>query len=121
MGSHAALIAELEQAHPSVGPMEAQALMALATGCGTENPEYYFPFRAIAKASGLPQKKVRRAVRSLARKGLAKYARGLWCEYTDRPAGAGYSCTELGCSVYNSTLKAMETESAGNGTGENHE
>ena len=63
----------------------------------------YLYFRAF---KGLPLKKVRRAVRSLARKGLAVYGRGLWND--DGPAGSGYACTEKGYEEINPTDFAKE-------------
>lgn len=82
--------------HPPVGRLEYMALRALA-----ELGEYgmYYPFRAICDHDGLPHDRVRRAVRGLARKGLAQYARGLCTEDGDF-AGSGYCCTELGWRVY---------------------
>lgn len=52
-------------------------------------------FREIAKRTRLTIKEVRRAVRSLARKGLAQYERGLF-DNDGMVAGSGYSCTEAG-------------------------
>jgi DNA-binding MarR family transcriptional regulator len=52
------------------------------------------PFSPIVRDTGLDRKAVRRACRSLARKGLAQYERGLWDD--ERPAGAGYCATEKG-------------------------
>jgi hypothetical protein len=51
----------------------------------------------IDEAKGLDLKSVRRACRSLARKGLAKYERSLWSD--DGPAGAGYRATEEGATL----------------------
>ena len=52
-------------------------------------------FRYVAKDTGLEEKQVKRAVRSLARKGLAEYVRGLFDE-DGFVAGSGYRATELG-------------------------
>lgn len=53
------------------------------------------PFAWIADQTKQTVKEVRRAARSLARKGLAKYERGLFDD-DGRVAGSGYRCTKLG-------------------------
>lgn len=55
----------------------------------------YSCFRALARRTRLSIRVVRRACRSLARKGLAQYARGLTTEDGEM-AGAGYAATDLG-------------------------
>lgn len=55
----------------------------------------YLAFVVIMDRSGLDRKAVRRACRSLARKGLAKYGRGLWTEDGEM-YGSGYSATHEG-------------------------
>lgn len=70
-----------------------RAVLVGMLDCPEEN---CMTFAGIAESSGLPREHVRRAVRSLARKGFAYYAKGLWSEYTNRPAGAGYGLTEIG-------------------------
>lgn len=57
----------------------------------------YFPFNSLMGLTKLDRKIVRRACRSLARKGLAKYLRGLWND--DGPAGAGYGATREGAAL----------------------
>lgn len=52
-------------------------------------------FRTIAERSGIEPHLVRRVVRSLARKGLAQYERGLFTE-DGLTAGSGYRCTQAG-------------------------
>ena len=54
-------------------------------------------FSTIAEDTGLTKKEVRRAVRSLSRKGLAQYTRGLLAE-DDSPGyfGSGYGATRAG-------------------------
>lgn len=51
--------------------------------------------RTISAETELDIKQVRRCVRSLARKGLAQYERGLFDE-DGRVAGSGYCCTAEG-------------------------
>lgn len=55
-------------------------------------------FAPIMECWQLSRPDVRRACRSLRRKGLAEYWRGLWTEYGD-PAGAGYGATAKGREV----------------------
>jgi hypothetical protein len=52
-------------------------------------------FKTVASRTGLDQRKVRRAVRGLARKGLVQFYRVSW---TDEgiPCGAGYGLTKAG-------------------------
>ncbi len=57
-------------------------------------------FRYIAKETGLNERKVRHAVRALARKGLAEYVRGLFND-DGVTAGSGYRATEKGASLIN--------------------
>jgi hypothetical protein len=57
------------------------------------NSHLYFPFAPIMEATGYDRAVVRRACRSLRRKGYAEYLRGLW-SYDDGPAGAGYGATD---------------------------
>ncbi|MDE2020539.1 MAG: hypothetical protein KGJ13_09410 [Patescibacteria group bacterium] len=52
-------------------------------------------FASIAYFIKLNRKKIRRACRSLKRKGLAEFYRGLWTE-DGVPAGSGYGATALG-------------------------
>lgn len=56
-----------------------------------------YAFASLSRQTKLEVKEVRRACRSLAKKGLAKYERVLWNEDTG-PAGAGYRATEEGAA-----------------------
>lgn len=56
---------------------------------------YVLPFRPIMLRTGLIRPIVRRACRSLARKGYAQYVKGLQTDDGDF-AGAGYCITRLG-------------------------
>ncbi|MGO4196872.1 hypothetical protein AB4Z13_16065 [Rhizobium sp. YAF28] len=55
-------------------------------------------FKTVASRAGLDPKKVRRAVRGLARKGLVEFHRVSW---TDEgvPCGAGYGLTKAGLDL----------------------
>lgn len=66
-----------------------------------EHGERCIYFRTIQKRTRLNRKTVRRHVRALARKGLAEYHRGLWNEFEDWPAGAGYCITPAGREAIN--------------------
>jgi Helix-turn-helix domain len=54
-----------------------------------------FPFEPICQATRLNRARVRRACRSLKRKGFAEFYSGLWSD-DGLPAGSGYCCTESG-------------------------
>lgn len=51
--------------------------------------EFYQAFASLQEGTKLERKVVRRCCRSLARKGLAEYGRGLWSE-DGEPRGSGY-------------------------------
>ncbi len=58
----------------------------------------YLSFAGILARSELKdRKRIRRACRSLARKGLAEYGRALWND--DGPAGSGYCATKAGEAI----------------------
>ncbi len=56
-----------------------------------------YGFASLSSQTKLEVKEVRRACRSLAKKGLAKFERTLWNE--DGLAGAGYRATEEGAAL----------------------
>lgn len=80
---------------------ELKVLTYLAEGYDTSGWDEtgFYCFKPIEKHTGLDRKAVRRACRSLTRKGFAKYQNALWGE--DGPAGAGYGATELGAAYLN--------------------
>lgn len=55
----------------------------------------YIGFAGVSRRTRLSRREVRRACRSLTRKGLAQFARGLWTE-NGRTAGSGYAATKAG-------------------------
>lgn len=59
----------------------------------------YMPFEPICREWGVERKVVRRACRSLARKGLAEFKAGLWDD-DGKPAGSGYAITEAGREAF---------------------
>jgi hypothetical protein len=73
-------------------PNEIKVLALLASGSedfGVMN------FAVIAEFVRLNRKEIRRACRSLKRKGLAEFYRGCWAE-DGVPAGSGYGATPAG-------------------------
>ena len=73
---------------------ETKVLAALVEASGYEGFGY-LGFASLSSETRLDRKKVRRACRSLARKGLAEYGRGLWTEDGEL-AGSGYAATPVG-------------------------
>lgn len=82
-------------ARTSLGPQEAKALTAMVALCSGERGYGVF-MRAIGRHTKLTKAQVRRAVRSLARKGYAEYIRGLFNEDDGLLAGSGYGLTAAG-------------------------
>jgi len=74
---------------------EKKILAALVEEWDSWGESGYFPFKSIANISGVDLKDVRRNVRSLARKGLAEFMKGL-VDQDGIPAGAGYAATKKG-------------------------
>lgn len=81
----------------TVNETERKVLEVLAEGYDSWGETGYWSFDPLSKKTGLDIKQVRRACRSLARKGLAEFMRGLWSD--DGPAGAGYGSTRTGASL----------------------
>lgn len=71
---------------------EALALKAL---CQSGGDFAFLSFKIVSKRSGLDIAETRQAVRSLAARGYAEYASGLWTE-DGTPAGSGYRATDEG-------------------------
>lgn len=74
-------------------PHELLALIALDESYGSEGP--YLCFAEIGSRAHLDRRQTKRAVRRLAKKGLAHYRGGLFTE-DGRVAGGGYCCTKAG-------------------------
>ena len=55
----------------------------------------FLSFAAVAQRSGLERHRVRRVVRSLARKGIVQFQRGLWTDDGEM-YGSGYGLTPAG-------------------------
>lgn len=82
-----------------------QTLYGLTDAFG-ENCIY---FRTIAKNTGLDEKAVKAAARSLREQGLAQFMRGLMTE-DGRCAGAGYAITSQGVGVMADILRPKEED-----------
>lgn len=72
---------------------ESKVLAFLADSYDSDGTHY--SFRAISQHVSLNIKEIRRACRSLKKKGLATFASGLWTE-DGEPAGSGYGATKAG-------------------------
>lgn len=81
---------------PSINENETKVLSFLV-----EQNDYegfcFSSFNRIMEATGLDRKIVRRACRSLKRKGLTEFGSGLWTEEGE-PAGSGYAATRAAIS-----------------------
>lgn len=80
---------------PKVNEKELAILKILAEAYSPDEWGAY-AFASLSRQTKLEVKDVRRACRSLAKKGLAQYERSLWND--DGPAGAGYRATEEGAA-----------------------
>jgi hypothetical protein len=67
--------------------------------------ERCYAFAPICQHTGLERSVVRRACRSLKRKGLARFETGLWTE-DGEPRGSGYGLTRAGLTLYWNTVEA---------------
>lgn len=67
----------------------------------TREDETFTPFAPIGRYTKLSRREVRRYCRSLTRKGLASYAKGL-CGDDGEFLGAGYGITAAGCQALES-------------------
>lgn len=85
---------------PKLNPIENKVLAFLATG-GEDFG--FFSFSTISEYVREKRAAVRRACRSLKRKGLAKFGMGLWTD-DGGPAGSGYAATAEGKARADSKL-----------------
>lgn len=79
-----------------LSPLEKRVLTILADE-GYEG-FCYWGFAGLIANTQLDRKQVRRACRSLARKGYARFGRGLWTK-DGEPAGSGYCATKAGADA----------------------
>lgn len=80
----------------SPGQIAADKVLRALAQAGDEYGDFSFlTFRGLMKRTALARPVVRRAARYLARKGYAKFGKGLWTE-DGEPAGSGYAVTEDG-------------------------
>jgi hypothetical protein len=82
---------------PKINDKERKVLEALSDGYHPDEWSAYY-FRGIVASTKLTLPEVRRACRSLAKKGLAKYERGLFNE-DGEAAGSGYRATDEGVAL----------------------
>ena len=85
-----------------ISERETKVLEVLADYFDAEGNCLYF--KTIGKLSGIEPDLVRRVTRSLARKGLAEYVRGLFDD-EGMVAGSGYCCTRLGKETFDNLVK----------------
>jgi len=94
-----------------IGNKERLVLTLLVESFEDEANCYYI--RGIANNTGLTEKEARRAVRSLARKGLTAHIKGLFDD-EGMVAGSGYSATLAGCKFIERE-KDLSTKEVPNG------
>lgn len=75
-----------------------RALLTVLVNYYYEGEEHFLSFASLSEESGVERRHIRRTVRALARKGLAKYGRGLFNE-DGEVCGSGYCCTKLGAEL----------------------
>jgi hypothetical protein len=89
------------RAFAPINENESKVLDALSAGEDSYSGHAYFSFAALMSKTRLDRKAVRMACRSLARKGLAEFGKGLWSD-DGEPAGSGYAITKAGVSALTS-------------------
>jgi hypothetical protein len=94
-GSSQQAVSPVPASIPDATKLTANQQEALRGLLGTDEGEMFRTFKGIAANCDLDPQLIRRTVRSLARKGLATYAKGLWTD-DGEPAGAGYALTNTG-------------------------
>lgn len=92
--------------------VERKVLAVLVEEYDSDGP--FYTFAHIMRNGDLEDRKaVRRACRSLARKGLARYGRGLWTEDGEM-FGSGYAATDAGLRLSPpETTKGPDVEGSG--------
>jgi hypothetical protein len=96
---------------------EARVITALS-----EHGDNYLSFQHIAEGARLTRDEVVPIVRDLAKRGLAKFARGLWTDDGEM-YGSGYALTQAGLAmadaaeetVYTDTLRVLANGASSNG------
>ena len=76
--------------------------------------EFCGPFVSLQRETGLDRRTVRKACRSLAERGLARYMRGLFDD-DGRVAGAGYGLTRTGSEMAWNTIRLNPQEGESDG------
>jgi|GEM_PF-6848304 len=86
-------MSSLEQAR------QAQRLHAVEKMAARDDDEFAYTFKYFA-APGFSREITRATLRDLAAEGYVEFIKGLWCEDTDGPAGAGYRLTLKGRQAF---------------------
>ena len=73
---------------------------------------YCLNFKGVAGRADIEAGNVRRVVRSLARKGLLEFQRGLFDECDGSVAGAGYGLTDAGADLLSQLIVADDPSDA---------
>lgn len=101
-----------------MSPIEQKVLEFLCSDQDMDEEEFYYNdeprcyfFHHIAHETGLEERVVRRCCRSLKRKELSIYVRGLFDEDTGLIAGSGYCVSELGAKTIWELIKAKKSAS----------
>lgn len=97
-----------------LGPHQRTVLLHLAADYCTEQEWGAWPFKQLARETGLNREQVRRACRSLRGFGLVRHELSLWTD-DGEPIGAGYRATVHGVEYAKGLLAAA---SAGECLGE---
>jgi DNA-binding IclR family transcriptional regulator len=104
-------IETIRVAEPSITTRELPVLRALAASYSEYEDFYFQNFKSICRRTKLPRAEVRRCARSLARKGFAKFGKGLWTEDGEL-AGSGYGCTKAGVAALTRARAALDEQRA---------
>lgn len=83
---------------PKLNEIEGKVLAALVHAFSSYEGFCYQAFASLSEETGLDRKQVRRACRSLSRKGLAEFGKGLWTD-DGEPAGSGYAATQAAADL----------------------
>lgn len=108
-------VAERSVRVPKLNDAEKRVLVFLADRWNDYDGGGFYSFEPIAKDTKLYRATVRRACRSLTRRGLAEFSAGLVNSDGDF-AGAGYSATKQGASLVSSIREALSDRSSDVGT-----
>lgn len=92
---------------PKLNADERSVLRALASTFCDYGGFGFLGFAAISRRAKMDRARTRRACRSLARKGLAEFQRGLWTD-DGHPGGSGYGATKAGAALVERPLSRRQ-------------